>query len=437
MNRSIFRRDDVRPRSSATIFYALVLLLVTGMRPALGEMSYRFGPGDVLNLSVFGKKDLSGRFRVNAEGKISYPALGEIAVANMTGPEMEQKVGQLLSDQMPSAGRVTVDVAEYAPIFILGDVEKPGRYEFHPAIIPLELLALAGGLKSSLLGLGSTGDPLLQIISLEQQLSDLRLVRYGEAATRARLLAEIDGRKYDGIVEPAEDQPIGLADKNRILHDEQALFDVRAQVLTDREQALTEQRDSYSQEVNSLTQSLKLRNEDLILAVQELGTAKGLLDRGLSTEPRVLDLRRQVSGTKRDTLEMQSFLARARERELAVDLQINELHSTRANELHQALRDLDLAIAQTETKLVATSKTLTELRSAVGRPASEEPDVIKFEVVRPAGGEYRNVEVAERSVLQPRDILRVYRQLAHPKDAATAQNAASTTMAARDRPANR
>jgi len=395
----------------------LFLLLVGNVRPAQAETSYRFGPGDVLTISVFGQQGLSGRFKISPEGNISYPLLGEIAVANLTRPELEAGINHLLAELLPGAGRISAEVAEYAPVFILGDVEKPGRYEFRPGMIPLELLALGGGMKRPLLD--PQHDPTLQLISLEQDLSDLRLVRYGEAATRARLLAEIDGRDFDGTIDPADDQPIMLAQRKRILHNEQALFRVRADVLANRETALKQQRDSYNQEISALTQSIALHNEELKMVGQEVSTAQGLVERGLATEPRLLALRRELSATKRNALELQSYLARAHQHQLAVELQIEELHNTRANELAQSLRDLDIAIARTKEKLSATSSTLAAMRSSGSWRSPTEPAPITFEVVRLVEGEYRTVQIGERGRLEPRDIVQVNRQFANPEPAAT------------------
>jgi polysaccharide export outer membrane protein len=237
--------------------------------------------------------------------------------------------------------------------------------------------------------------------------------------TRARLLAEIDGRDFDGTIDPADDQPIMLAQKKRLLQDEQALFRVRADVLANRAKALKQQRDSYNHEISALTQSIALHSDELKLIGQEVNTAQGLVDRHLATEPRLLNLKRELSTTKRNALELQSFLARAHQHQLAVELQIEELHNTRANELAQSLRDLDAAIGRAEEKLSATSSTLAALRSSQGRRSPTEPASITFEVVRLVRGEYHTVQIGERDRLEPRDILQVSRQLAHQEPAAT------------------
>lgn len=395
------------------IAYLTFLFLVVPIRPALADAAYRFGPGDVLAISVFGQQKLSGKFKVSSDGTINFPVIGEVVAVKLTRAELEHEIGRLLTEQMPGAGRVGVEVAEYAPVFVIGDVEKPGSYEYRPGMVVLELLALAGGSKRLLL---DQSDPALRLIALEQELADLRLQRYGQAVTRARLLAEIAGRDFAESIDANEDQPIMLAQKEKILHDEHQLFEVRASVLANREKTLKQQHDSYNQEITALSQSIALQQEELNIIGQEVDTAGGLVTRGLATESKLLDLKREQSVSKRNALELQSFLARAQQRQLAVTLEIEELHNTRADELAKSLRDLDLEIARTDEKLSATTSRLAALGSTgTGGDSSGATAPLVFQVMRLTEGEYRAVQVAERDPLQPHDILQVSRQTASPK----------------------
>lgn len=187
----------------------VAMVIVTNPRSLLAAQSYRVGPSDVLAISVYGQEKLSGQYKISTDGKISYPVLGEIDVVNLTRAEIEMKISQRLAEQLPGAGRISVDVAEYAPVFIMGDVEKPGRYEFRPGMIALELLALSGGTRR--LMLDPQRDPAIQLISLEQEISDLRLTRFSQAVTRARLMAEINSQNFDGVIAAADDQPIMMS----------------------------------------------------------------------------------------------------------------------------------------------------------------------------------------------------------------------------------
>ncbi|MBE0531559.1 MAG: polysaccharide biosynthesis/export family protein, partial [Rhodospirillales bacterium] len=383
-------------------------LALWNVPPAHAQGPYRIGPGDVLAVTVFGQEGLSGRFKVSADGAISYPLVGEIAVSGLTRPEIEAKVSLRLAEQVPTAGGISVDIAEYAPVFIIGDVMRPGRYEFRPGMIALELLAVGGGLERA--RLDQTGDPILQMINLERDLYDLRIVRFGQAAQRGRLTAEIAGEDFTGEIDPAEDQPIAGAQKVRTLDNERALFTVRASVLANRERALKQQHANFDQEIKALTEGIRLHDQEMALVTRQLNSAQGLAEKGLTTEMRVISLQRELTATRRSAVEQQSFLARARQNQLAVALQIEELRNTRANALALELRDLDLAIARANESLATLASSLAEMQTRGSARVAGRAGTIRYEVVRLVEGQHVTLPITERDPLKPRDILQVTRQ---------------------------
>lgn len=146
---------------------------------------------------------------------------------------------------------------------------------------------------------------------------------------------------------------------------------------------------------------------------QEVNTSQALVDRGLATEPKLLALKREQSAAKRSVLETQSFLARAHQHQLAVELQIEELHNTLSNDLAKSLRDLNLEIARTDEKLAATNSTLSAIRSnGDAKQSISERAPIGFDVIRLVEGKYLTVQLAERDYLEPRDIVQVSRRIA-------------------------
>lgn len=119
-----------------------------GLRPlsqlAIGE--YRLGPGDTVRLTTFGEEQLTGEFRVGANGMVAVPLLGDIRAAGLTPGELHGAVAaglrrkNLLRD--PS---VAAEVVEYRPIFVLGEVNKPGQYPYQPGMTVVTAVAVAGG----------------------------------------------------------------------------------------------------------------------------------------------------------------------------------------------------------------------------------------------------------------------------------------------------
>lgn len=131
-------------RPGLLLLFAFGLLLSAASLQAQ-EASYRLGPGDRIDIRVFGEEDLSISVLIGDSGVLNYPLLGEVQVAGLTVKEVEdQLTARLLGDYLIDPD-VTVSVAEYRPVFINGEVNKPGAYPFQPGLTLQKAIALAGG----------------------------------------------------------------------------------------------------------------------------------------------------------------------------------------------------------------------------------------------------------------------------------------------------
>jgi len=108
------------------------------------EREYRIGSQDLLAISVYREED-----RVSADGKISFPLAGEVAVGGLTTMAAEAKLKDALKGQLVDP-QVSVEVKEYRTrrVFVLGEVVKPGSIEIPPdrELSVVEAITLAGGL---------------------------------------------------------------------------------------------------------------------------------------------------------------------------------------------------------------------------------------------------------------------------------------------------
>ena len=129
------------------ILSLIVLSLCFGVVIAQEDRSieYRITKNNLLDISVYNEPDLSKTVRVSAEGKISYPLLGDITVVGLTPKELEQRITDLLQKDYLVNPNVSVFVKEYAKIPVLGQVRNPGSYELKSGITVLDAIALSGG----------------------------------------------------------------------------------------------------------------------------------------------------------------------------------------------------------------------------------------------------------------------------------------------------
>jgi polysaccharide export outer membrane protein len=107
---------------------------------------YRLGPEDKVKVTVFGETDLSGEFVVDSSGVLSVPFLGQISVKGMTLRQFESAYAAKLREaQILRDPRVSAEVVSFRPIYVLGEVKKPGQYAYVSGMTVQKAVALAEG----------------------------------------------------------------------------------------------------------------------------------------------------------------------------------------------------------------------------------------------------------------------------------------------------
>lgn len=107
-------------------------------------VEYRLGPGDQLRITVYNEADLTGLYIVGSQGTISYPLIGDVRAAGLTITEFTESLRQALLAFIRQPN-VSVEVANYRPFFILGEVQRPGTYPYSASLTVLNAVATAGG----------------------------------------------------------------------------------------------------------------------------------------------------------------------------------------------------------------------------------------------------------------------------------------------------
>jgi polysaccharide export outer membrane protein len=109
------------------------------------NLDYRLGSGDKLRVIVFGEQDLSGEFDVTGSGKVSLPLIGQVQAAGKTVNEFAEEVGNELKQGYLTNPKISIEVLNYRPFYIIGEVVKPGQYPYTNGMTALNAVAVAGG----------------------------------------------------------------------------------------------------------------------------------------------------------------------------------------------------------------------------------------------------------------------------------------------------
>ena len=195
-------------RPAAWLLIALALLLpALAAQPATASAAdaapvYTLGPLDKLNIRIAEWQtaaatfrdwsSVSGEYSVGPDGTISMPFIGSIPAAGKTTGELAKTIGHQLQQilgliDQPSA---SVQIEQFRPVFLSGDVQSPGKYPYQPGLTVLKAVSLAGGLRHE----NNGGSPERDFINARGDYDVLMAKRNQLLAEKARLKAEADGK---------------------------------------------------------------------------------------------------------------------------------------------------------------------------------------------------------------------------------------------------
>lgn len=140
-------------------------------------LGYPIDAGDKLKITVFDEEPLTGEYNVGMGGALSLPLLEPIVVKNMN----PKQVAQLIEERLSAGGyvlypRVSVDILEYRPFFILGEVAAPGAYPHGGELTLEQAVAKAGGY--------TPRAKRSAVVLKRQDWAESKLIKQGDAALR-------------------------------------------------------------------------------------------------------------------------------------------------------------------------------------------------------------------------------------------------------------
>jgi polysaccharide export outer membrane protein len=112
-----------------------------------GENIYRIGPGDIMEIMVYGEPEISGNFRVSPEGTIAWAWVGNVEVAGLSSLDISELLRNILVRDYIHQPRIEVQVKEYRSqvVYIFGNIRIPGITRLGENRSLLQNLLLAGG----------------------------------------------------------------------------------------------------------------------------------------------------------------------------------------------------------------------------------------------------------------------------------------------------
>lgn len=111
----------------------------------MGLEAYRLGAGDKVRVTVYNEPNLSGEYALSSAGRIAFPLVGTVDANGRTVEDLSRILTDRIADGYMTDPKVSVEVLNYRPYYILGEVQRPGQYPYVAGMSIEQAVAAAGG----------------------------------------------------------------------------------------------------------------------------------------------------------------------------------------------------------------------------------------------------------------------------------------------------
>ncbi len=399
----------------AALAFATALLLTAPLAAFAQDGQYRLGTADKLRIRVAEWQPADGTIRnwdvingdyaVGPSGTLSLPFIGQLDVAGKTPGEVGEAIGAGLQSKfalrnLPSA---SVEVAQFRPVFLTGDVQTPGEYPYAPNMTVLKAVSLAGGLRRSDAGQRFARD----FINARGDAAVYDDQRGRLLARQARLLAEVSGDQQIKKT-PEMEKVINI---DALLESESALMKSRTERYTLQLKALKDLRELLDSEVESLRKKAESQQRQLQLANEDREKVNRLNEQGLALAQRRISAEERAAEVEATLLDIDTNALRAKQDiNKAIQDEINlrnDWEAQRSKELQDTQAELQKLNLQLSTSRELMSEALAQSAEALRFDPSGKSASISYVVVREDNGQSKEIKVDETTALQPGDVIKV------------------------------
>lgn len=345
---------------------------------------------------------LGGEFVVSNAGTIVLPVVGTVSVGTMDTAGLAEEISKRIQakTELVSKPDTTVQVLEYPPIYVVGDVTKPGEYQYRPGLTVLQAIALSGG------ELQPSESQATDEIRLVGELQGYEAGILRAEARIARLQAEMTGSPEISFptLHAGEDSALAA----EVFGQERIIFAARANEIERQSKSLSELRDLFSAEIDVLEEKIKSADMGIKSAEQELTAVKSLVDKGLAIASRQSDLERALANYRADRLDQVTAIMRARQNITESTRNLEGLHDKQQTEVAAQMQNEQGNLDQLKLTRDVSQKLLLDLLAKKNRLAlSGTPGGAELTIKRHDGGVETVTGASESTLLGPGDVVEV------------------------------
>lgn len=372
---------------------------------AMDKLRIRVAEWQTAEGSVRDWSAVSGDYTVGASGAISLPFLGSMPASGKTTSEIADEVGLQLQKLfgLPDRPSASVELAQYRPIYLAGEVQTPGEYPFAPEMTVLKAVSLGGGLRRA-----ENGQRFARDFINAQGESTVRLTERNRLLVRrARLQAEIAEKTE--IAMPGELK--GVAEAADLLESEKALMVSRDKRQKLQLTALAELKALLQSEIDSLGKKSVTQTRQLDLVIEDKGRVDVLAEKGLALSARKLAVEQRIADLQAALLDIDTASLKAKQAVSQASQDETNLRNDWDAQLAQELQNTEAELDTLALKLITSRDLMTEaLVQSADASLTPKPGRavdINYSIIRQKDGKSTTIAANEGTPIQPGDVVKV------------------------------
>ncbi len=391
--------------------FTVALLLAS----AASAEEYRLGVMDKLRIRVAEWQTaegairdwsaVSGDYSIGADGALSLPFIGQLQADGRTAAELSVEIGKKMQvlfglKDLPSA---SVEIAEYRPVYLSGEVQTPGAYPYAPGLTVLKAVSFGGGLRRADPGQRFARD----FLRSEGEAAVYVAERNRLLIRRARIVAEMSGAKDIDMPKELEKSE----EARPIMESEKALMASREKRLRLQLTALADLKSLLDNEIGSLGKKSETQTRQLELVHGDLSKMDALAEKGLAISSRRLALEQRTADLQAALLDIDTATLKARQDinkagQDETNLQ-NDWDAQLAQELQNTEQELDTLALKLGTSRDLMSEALMQSSDAASLKGGLSADNIGYSILRTVKGKTEAIRATETTPVLPGDVVKV------------------------------
>jgi polysaccharide export outer membrane protein len=405
----------IRTAQRNIAFTTVIIALLGWSHANAGE--YQLRAGDTIEIVVAGVPELKQRLTLDVDGHITLPLAGVLHASGSTIAELKETIAELKAEKLqqllPASALqvqrgiehndIAINVVEYSPVYVNGDVAKPGEQRFRPELTVRQAVALAGGYEVMRYHLI---DPVIQSADLQADYETFWTEQAREQARLARLNAELNNE-----VEMGE----SAVQSGPIPHQ------LASDLVSNETQQLSLWNANNNKEIEFLNRAIKNATDQLAELAEQRGKEKEGVEadsaelrrlatfeeKGNVTSNRVVDARRAMLLSSTRLLQTEGQIIQITREKEDYLRRIERLNEENKLDILKQIQDSKIKLATLNARISATADKLvytSTMRSQLPLSRAALPTVL---IVRRTNETLNRIDATEDTTLEPGDVVEI------------------------------